>query len=122
MKPVFAVLAALLGAQKREPEVGTLLREGVAAIPTDAALHHSLGLSLVRSGNLKDAIPELQRAVRLEPNNAEFLRDYAIGLNDFGNRGGAIRAAGRLVYLYPKDSSARRLLQSIRQSPIRRPQ
>jgi Flp pilus assembly protein TadD len=109
-------LADLLRAQGRETEVETVLREGIAAIPNDATLHHSLGLSLVRSGNLKDAIPELQRAMRLEPNNFRFLYVYATALHEFGNRPGAMRAAGRLVYLYPKDSSAKRLLQTIRQS------
>ena len=109
-------LADLLRTQGREPEVEAVLREGIAASPTDATLHHALGLSLVRSGKLQDAIPELQRAMRLEPNNFRFLYVYAAALRDIGNRGGAMRAAGRLVYLYPKDTSAKQLLQSIRAS------
>src|SRR4029079_18261389 len=50
-----------------------------------AALHHALGLSMVRQKRTPDALRELAEATRLEPSNARFAYVYAIALNDSGD-------------------------------------
>ncbi|HNP35459.1 MAG TPA: cytochrome c3 family protein [Woeseiaceae bacterium] len=49
-----------------------ILQQGIALVPDNAALHHSLGLLMVRDGDLAAALEELKIAVKLEPDNARY--------------------------------------------------
>jgi tetratricopeptide (TPR) repeat protein len=49
-----------------------VLEQGIVLAPDDAALHHSLGLLLVRQGQLDVAVDELRKAVQLEPDNTRY--------------------------------------------------
>jgi hypothetical protein len=49
-----------------------VLLEGIELVPDAAALHHSLGLLLVRQHDLPGALLELGKAVDLEPGNARY--------------------------------------------------
>jgi tetratricopeptide (TPR) repeat protein len=60
--PAHANLADLYRAQGREADAEAALRRGLSANADDPALHFALGLSLVRSGRLDDALAELRRA------------------------------------------------------------
>ena len=50
----------------------SVLEKGIELVPYSAALHHSLGLLLVREGDLPAAVQELQKAVELEPENQRY--------------------------------------------------
>lgn len=76
--PAWANLADLRRMQGREPEVESILREGLAAAPDSAALHHSLGLSLVRQQRRDEALRELKRATDLEPGNPRYRYVYEV--------------------------------------------
>lgn len=59
-----------------------MLREGIAAAPRAAALHHALGLALVREQRPAEAAPELQRAAELAPDNPRFGFVYAVAVKE----------------------------------------
>jgi predicted CXXCH cytochrome family protein len=76
--PAWANLADLMRMLGREAEVDATLREGLSAAPNAAALHHSLGLSLVRQQRKSEALRELRRATELDPANPRFKYVYDV--------------------------------------------
>jgi Flp pilus assembly protein TadD len=80
--PAWANLADLRRLQGREAEVEATLREGLQAVPGAAALHHSLGLSLVRQQRKAEALRELRRATELEPGNARYKYVYDVAASE----------------------------------------
>jgi Flp pilus assembly protein TadD len=68
--------------RQREPETEALLREGLARSPSDATLHHALGLSLVRQGKRDEALRELKRATELAPDNSRFSYVYGVARSE----------------------------------------
>ena len=76
--PAWVNLADLMRLREREADVEALLREGLTHAPSDAMLHHVLGLSLVRQGRKADALRELKRATELAPDNARFAYVYGV--------------------------------------------
>ncbi len=85
--PAWANLADLQRLQGREVEVEATLREGLKEVPDAAALHHSLGLSLVRQQRKAEALRELSRATELEPGNARYKYVYDVAVQELGPRG-----------------------------------
>ncbi len=67
-----------------------LLRDGLGFNAADAAIHHSLGLLLVRSDRATAGLGELREAARLSPNNARFAYVEGIALNSLGQPDEAI--------------------------------
>jgi Flp pilus assembly protein TadD len=51
-----------------------------------ASLHHALGLSLVRQKRVAEALPELERAVTLAPQDARYAYVLGVALHDSGQR------------------------------------
>ncbi|MCG6927601.1 MAG: tetratricopeptide repeat protein [Acidobacteria bacterium] len=82
--PAYANLADLLRVQDRDDEGERVLREGLETQPASAALHHALGLLLVREKRLDEAIAELRRAAELAPADPQIAYVLAIGLNSTG--------------------------------------
>ena len=80
--PAWANLADLRRMQGREPETESTLREGLTVAPGAAALHHSLGLSLVRQQRKDEALRELKRATDLEPGNPRYRYVYEIAVTE----------------------------------------
>jgi len=78
--PAYVNLADLQRALGRSSVA--LLEEGIAAAPKAAALHHALGLALVRDQRLADAVPPLQRASELAPDDARYGYVYAVALKE----------------------------------------
>jgi Flp pilus assembly protein TadD len=76
--PTYVNLADLYRAQHRDEEGEQILRQGLAVSPNDAALHHALGLLLVRRGRQLEAIGALGRAAELRPENPHY--DYVFGV------------------------------------------
>jgi Flp pilus assembly protein TadD len=77
-------LADLYRLMEREQDAEQVMREGLAIDADAAALHHSLGLLLVRGNEQDEALLELEKATTLEPGNARFAYVYAVALNSLG--------------------------------------
>jgi Flp pilus assembly protein TadD len=82
--PGYANLADLLRAQGRDTEGETVLRSGLEEVPGSPALHHALGLLLVREKRLDEAIAQLRRAEELAPADPQIAYVLAIGLHSTG--------------------------------------
>jgi Flp pilus assembly protein TadD len=80
--PAWANLADLMRVAGREAEAEATLREGLQQSPGAAALHHSLGLSLVRQQRKAEALKELKRATELEPTNRRYAYVYDVARTD----------------------------------------
>jgi tetratricopeptide (TPR) repeat protein len=80
--PGWVNLADLRRLQGQESEVEATLREGLALVPDAAALHHALGLSLVRQQRKQEALRELRRATELEPSNQRFRYVYDVAKSE----------------------------------------
>ena len=101
--PAYVNLADLIRLQGREVEAELTLREGLAVAPDDPTLHHALGLSHVRSGDLAQAIEELGRAAALGPEQPALAYAYAVALNSTGRVGDAIETLEEARLLHPRD-------------------
>ena len=77
-------LADSYAQQQRHDEAEQLLRDGIATNDSNAALHHALGLALVRTQKYEEAIGELETAAALDPENSRFIFVYTIALNSVG--------------------------------------
>ena len=62
-----------------------ILREGIAIDENAAALHHALGLLLVRGGDSDAILGELRLAAELDPGNARFAYVLGIAMNSLGS-------------------------------------
>jgi Flp pilus assembly protein TadD len=82
--PAYANLADLLRVQGRDAEGETVLRAGMETVPGEPALHHALGLLLVREKRVDEAIAELRRAAELAPFDPQIAYILAIGLHSTG--------------------------------------
>ena len=90
--PAVVNLADLLQRRGNEPAAERTLRDAIARTPDQAALHHALGLSLVRQRRRADAVTELARAASLAPEETRYAYVYAVALHDSGDADGARRA------------------------------
>ena len=86
-----ANLADTLRRLGEEGRAEDLLREGLALDESNAALHHALGLSFVRSGRPEAALAELRLAAELSPDNPRFAYVLGIALNSMGQPAEALR-------------------------------
>ena len=103
--PAYANLADLFRQMGRDGEGGAILREGLAQQPGAASLHHSLGLWLVRQGDLPAALGSLKRAVALAPDDARFAYVHAVALDSAGRRREARAAVEAGLKRTPGDSA-----------------
>ncbi|WP_442869785.1 tetratricopeptide repeat protein [Bradyrhizobium sp. CCBAU 65884] len=74
----------------RDSDGEQVLRGAVVASPQNAALHHALGLTLVRQKRNEAALDELQQATVLDPQQARYAYVYAVGLHSAGRRDDAL--------------------------------
>jgi tetratricopeptide (TPR) repeat protein len=96
-------LADLYRARGVDGEADLVLRSGIAKMPDAAALHHALGLVLVRQKRTADALKELAEASRLDPANARYAYVYAVALNDAGQPKPALQALDTALTRNPYD-------------------
>ena len=82
--PAYVNLADLYRARGVDGEAEAVLRAGIARVPDAAALHHALGLVLIRQKRVPDALKELTEASRLAPDDARLAYVRAVALNDAG--------------------------------------
>jgi tetratricopeptide (TPR) repeat protein len=106
-------LADLYRAQGRDPEGEQVLREGLRNVHRPAALHHSLGLLLVRRRALDDAVTELGRAAELEPDVPRFAQVYGIALHSVGRTAEARRVLEDARRRAPNDAGINEALAAI---------
>ncbi len=104
--PASVNLADVLRMQGREPEAFRVLEAGLALLPDAAALHHALGLALVRARRLPEAAVRLERAVALAPNEASFAVAWAIYLSDTGDAPRALAVLEAALVRRPYDLDA----------------
>jgi tetratricopeptide (TPR) repeat protein len=100
--PAYVNLSDLQREAGREADAERTLREGVAALPGDATLHHALGLSLARSGRQGEAIAALKRAAELS-DAPRFAYAYAVALHSAGQAAEAIALLERARVRHPRD-------------------
>ncbi len=96
-------LADVHRAQGDEARAEQVLREALTRSPRAAAVHHALGLTLVRRGRATEALAALERARALAPEEPRFAYVYAVALHDSGNRKGAIATLRDALELRPYD-------------------
>ena len=96
-------LADLYRAQALDAEAERTLRAALVRSPRSAALHHALGLSLVRQQRRPEALAELGRAASLAPAEARFAYVYGVALNDMGKRAEALRVLNAALERSPYD-------------------
>jgi len=85
-------LADALRAQGNDVDGEKTLRLGLAALPDSAALHHALGLLLVRDGDKATGSEELAKAANLEPASARYAYVNAVALQSAGKTAEALAA------------------------------
>jgi Flp pilus assembly protein TadD len=98
-------LADSYARQMKSDDAITTLREGLAinAGAESAALHHALGLTLVRVQQYDDALVELQRAATLETSSSRYTYVYAIGLKSLGRSEQALEVLRNARNDFPAD-------------------
>lgn len=72
--------------------------------PNHADAHYWCGNALGLSGDVAGAIPELRRAVELEPRNGEYLSSLAVALTENGQDAEAIPVYRSAIALSPRDA------------------
>ena len=90
--------AVALYREKKFPEARAALEKIAAAEPPSAAACYYLGMTLRLRGDataLDEAVPWLQKAVDLEPNNATYLADFGGTSMQFAQKNSSLSAANK---------------------------
>jgi Flp pilus assembly protein TadD len=82
--PASVNLADMYRELGRDPEGEAILRRGLETSPDNAALHHNLGLVLVRLKRSEEAIEAFHRAFEIDPMTARYGYVYAVALYSTG--------------------------------------
>ena len=82
--PAAINLADLYRQLGRDGEGESVLRTAIASFPSDAGLHHALGLTLTRERRPDDALAEFRAAKELEPDRSRYAYVYAVALHSSG--------------------------------------
>lgn len=101
--PAYLNAADALRLQGRDADARAMLEGGLAQAPGNAALHHALGLALVRLAKTKEALRELERAAQLAPDEPRYAYVYAVALNSTGKPADALRVLERATVRWPAD-------------------
>lgn len=101
--PAAINLADLYSQTGRGREAIEVLRAAIASLAQNAALHHALGLALVRGKQLDQSLEELRRAAELDPGQARYAYVYAIALNSTGRRQDALSALKQNISRHSND-------------------
>ncbi len=101
--PIYANEADMYRSLGREADGERVLREGLGALAESPALHHALGLLLVREKRLPEAIVELGRAFELGADSPRYGYVYGIALNSIGETGSAIGVWEQVLENTPDD-------------------
>jgi Flp pilus assembly protein TadD len=103
--PAYANLADLYRSLGRDTDGFRVLTQALERQPNDAALHHALGLTLVRQREILRGVVELTRAVELAPDDARFSYVLAVALHDTGQPGAARKVIDDALRHHPFEPS-----------------
>lgn len=92
------------GTHNPELRAQTILKEGIARLPENASLHHTLGLSLIRSNQPQKALAELEISANLDRVNRRYQFVYAIALNSLNQTDKSLIVLERTLKKNPYDS------------------
>jgi Flp pilus assembly protein TadD len=109
--PASVNLAELDRVRGRDDEAETCLRQALARVPDDSALHYTLGLVLVRQHRMPEALEQLAAAAHDGTDDARRGYVYAVALHDTGDVRGARRELERVLRRHPDDRDALAALQ-----------
>ena len=101
--PGYVNMADLYRAQGKETEAEKILRQAAVIAPENAAVHHALGLSLVRQQRTGSALEELRLASALSPESPRYMYVYAVALNSTGKQEQAILILQGAQARHPND-------------------
>jgi Flp pilus assembly protein TadD len=101
--PLSVNLADLYRAEGRDDEGEGVLRKAIALTPDSAALHHALGLTLIRRKQYADAVKQLGRAQVLAPDEPRYAYVYAVALQSTGDKETARRVVSGALTRNPAD-------------------
>lgn len=101
--PAISNLADLHRAQGRDADAEAVLRTGLRHASDAAALHHALGLALVRLRQGEEALRALQRATELAPADVRFAYVFAVALHSGGDAARAVAVLERAHARHPRD-------------------
>jgi len=99
--PAYLNAADASRVQGSDAEARRMLELGLEQAPRNAALHHALGLTLVRLGQPQEALRELERAARLAPAEPRYTYVYAVALNSTGKSSEALLVLERAAARWP---------------------
>jgi predicted CXXCH cytochrome family protein len=105
--PAVVTLVQWLEANGRHPEAVTLLGSELKDHADSALLHHTQGLSLIRAGQMKEAMLALHTATQLEPDNAQYGFVLAIATHDNGQLAQACEQLEAVLKRHPQYRDAR---------------
>ncbi len=100
--PAWINLADLKRTQGQEAAAEGVIREALQVVPDSAALHHSMGLSLVRQQ--RSALAELELAVELDPGNTRFAYVLAVAQHSSGQESTAISTLEQALRTAPNNA------------------
>jgi tetratricopeptide (TPR) repeat protein len=103
--PLLALATKFLRAGRPADAIAPL-RDAALLEPTNATIHHDLGLACLEVGRVPDAIAALQRAVASNPRYADAHFRLGVGLEKSGNMRGALAAFDRATKLLPSLTEA----------------
>jgi len=101
--PAAVNLADLYRAGGDESQAESVLRSALHTNSQVAALHYALGLSLARQRRSTDALGELQRAVRLAPEQARYAYVYGVALHSGGQVAQGLKVLADAHRRFPGD-------------------
>ncbi len=100
LQPLLAAAAQALRDGRPAQALGPL-REAAMLRPSDASIHHDLGLASLETGALPQAIAAFRRAVSIAPRYADAYFRMGVALETLGDRGSAVVAYHHATELQP---------------------
>lgn len=105
--PAYVNLADLKSRSGDNGVAIAVLQAGLDAQPSEgpqtAALHHSMGLALIRERRYDDAIAELKTAAKQSPSDARYAYVLGVALHDTGKKKEGIATLERALRRHPTD-------------------
>lgn len=115
--PSYVNLADLYRTLNRDEDAARILRRGIEVAPQNAALHHALGLTLVRQKRLDAAIQELETAAALSRGEPRYSYVLAVALHSAGRTKRAIAVLEDARERHPADRDIRSFLAQLTRAP-----
>jgi Tfp pilus assembly protein PilF len=102
-------LADLYRSQQRSMLVGSVLRKGMEKNPTSGDLPYSYGLHLIRQKQVNKAIPFLEKAMKLTPNNSHYAYTYVLAIDGTGQSAQALKTLKTVILNYTDKRQLKKL-------------